>query len=164
MDKNSFASRLKWMREERGYTQQQLAEFTGISLGSIRRYEQSKNGSISNAEYLLKLAEILDITPEFLLKGENDMNNYTKAIWKELKQIKNFEQIKRIKDLPLNGTILSHLELSDGLIDAIRDEWMRKGFFDKYCTHNYIREVVLRYCQNRYQLRKEFELEDGNLL
>lgn len=160
----SFASRLKKIREERGYTQEQLAEISKISIGSIRRYEQSKNGSVPNAEYLLELAQVLDVTPEYLLKGVNDMNHYTTAIQNELSQITDLDKIKEIKNTELNSAILAHLELSDQLVDEIRNIWdMKRVFGTSYCTRNFVREIILRYCQNRAHFMAKFKLNDGML-
>ena len=165
MEKNSFANRLQAVRKKRGYTQEQLAVITGISIGSIRRYEQNRNNEYPNAVYLLDLAEALDVTPEYLLNGEEKMNNYTNAIKAELKQIKTLEEVKEIKDRNLNSKILSHLELSEELVTEIRQVWTDKKFFnDSYCTRNYVREVILRYCQNRFEFKSKFELEDGMIL
>lgn len=83
---SDFASRLKKIRKDREYTQQQLAQITDIPLENIRRWEQSRKNELPNALYLLTLAEALDITAEYLLKGTNEMNIYTSAIKAELIQ------------------------------------------------------------------------------
>lgn len=54
---NLLARRVKALRLERGWTQQEIADRTGISLATYRRFERS--GRIS-LERLLKLAVILD--------------------------------------------------------------------------------------------------------
>lgn len=159
-----FASRLKSVRKHQGYTQEQLAKITQISVGSIRRYEQGKKGEVPNCEYLLMLAEALDTTPEYLLRGENSMNNYTSAIKAELLQIREFAQLQQIKNTPLNATILSHLELSESLVADLREAWMSNKLFETSCYRNYVREIVLRYCQNRKHFRELFGLRDGMLI
>lgn len=158
---NDFASRLKNIRKRRGYTQEQLAKITQISLKSIRRYEQK--GKCPNAEYLLTLAEALDVTAEFLLKGSDQMNIYTSAIKAELRQISKFEQLKRIKSMDLNNTILSHLELTESLVTDIREEWIQNQLFEKTCYRNFVKEIIIKYCQNRKYFRDLFKLEDGTL-
>lgn len=52
-----LARRVKALRLERGWTQQEIADRSGISLATYRRFERS--GRIS-LERLLKLAVILD--------------------------------------------------------------------------------------------------------
>lgn len=156
-----FGNRLKDARHHLGYTQEQLAVITNISLGSIRRYEQECRDP--TAEYLLTLAEALDVTPEFLLKGANEMNIYTAAIEFELCQIRSFDQLQQIKATELNSTILSHLELGEKLVTNIHTAWMKYGLFDKSCTRAYVKDIIVKYCQNRQLFRDRFGLKDGTL-
>lgn len=175
MKTESFAARLKRIRNERGYTQEQLARITLISVQTIRNYEQGHNEPISS--YLLDLAQALDITPEYLLKESMNMKTYTNAIKTELSQINNFEQLVEIKHENLNATVLPHLELSEELVSDIKDAWEEKNLFvqsktfnDKilleksYCTRNYVREIILRYCQNRVKFKKKFFIKDGMII
>ena len=90
-------------------------------------------------------------------------DNYTSAVKKELQQLSTFSQIKEIRDKELNSVILSHLEMSEDLVEGIKSEWEQKKIFkkqikgddgttlieDRYCTRSYVREIILRYCQNR---------------
>lgn len=57
-----LARRVKALRLERGWTQQEIADRSGISLATYRRFERS--GRIS-LERLLKLAVILDAHGSF---------------------------------------------------------------------------------------------------
>ena len=93
---------------------------------------------------------------------------------KELQQLSTFSQIKEIRDKELNSVILSHLEMSEDLVEGIKSEWEQKKIFkkqikgddgttlieDSYCTR---REIILRYCQNRTFFRTKFNIKDGNL-
>jgi transcriptional regulator with XRE-family HTH domain len=54
--------RFKALRLDIGYTQEALASRSGVSLGSLKRFEQSGEISLSN---LLKLSAILDALGEF---------------------------------------------------------------------------------------------------
>lgn len=58
----NLARRVKALRLERGWTQQETAERAGVALGTFRRFERS--GRIS-LERLLKLAVILDARSGF---------------------------------------------------------------------------------------------------
>ena len=160
MDK-AFASRLKEMRKRRGYTQKQLATITQISVQSIRHYEQE--GQYPNSEYLLLLAEALDITAEFLLRGSDRMNIYTEAVKRELKALSNFEQIKQIKEKELNSTILAQLELSETLISEVREEWKNKKVLKGGINRPYVIDVIQKYCQNRAHFSELFGIKDGAL-
>jgi len=57
-----LAQKLRILRKEKRYSQKELAERTGVSLGSIKRFEQS--GQIS-LESLLKIAHLLDRLSDF---------------------------------------------------------------------------------------------------
>jgi len=58
----STASNIAKIRKDLNWTQQDLAERSGVSYGSIKRFERL--GKIS-FESLLKIAEALDRLPEF---------------------------------------------------------------------------------------------------
>ncbi|MGM0479926.1 MAG: helix-turn-helix domain-containing protein [Bacteroidota bacterium] len=60
--KLELAQRIKKIRKSRGYTQQELSERTTVSLGSIKRFEQT--GEIS-LHHLLTIAQILEVLEEF---------------------------------------------------------------------------------------------------
>lgn len=64
-----FATRLRDIRRDRGYTQYQLARLCGISERYIGRYESGR--SIPSSVYLLRLAKALGVSPNYLL-GEDD--------------------------------------------------------------------------------------------
>lgn len=61
----SFPEKLKEVREEKGYTQQELAEVIHVSSGTISHYE---NGSREpGAETISQLATFLDVSTDYLL-------------------------------------------------------------------------------------------------
>ena len=171
----SFAKRLKKVRQDRKYTQQQLADIINVSVHTISNYEQGL--CEPSSVVLLDLAQALDVTPEYLLKGVNNMNIYTCAIKAELMQLKDYNQISEIKDQELNAIVLAHLELSEELIEAVKTEWNSSSIFkrkevidekvvfvDSYCTRNYVQEVIIRYCQNRALFKEKFGITDGMLM
>ena len=58
---------LRWIRERRGLTLQQIEELTGIALNTISRYER---GAISpTTETAQKIAQALGVTVDELLNG-----------------------------------------------------------------------------------------------
>lgn len=65
------------LRKQKGYSQAELAKRSGVSLGSIRRFEQS--GKIS-LESLLLIAQLLDRLTDFddLLKPFEDLKEIEK--------------------------------------------------------------------------------------
>lgn len=60
-----FSRRLKALSEERGMDQGQLANVSGVSKGSIARYEMGRN--IPRADVLMALAHALDCSVDVLL-------------------------------------------------------------------------------------------------
>ena len=159
MSKEPFAARLRRLRKENKYTQEHLAKIADISVQTIRNYEQEIVTKPS-CEYLLELAKILDVTAEYLLLGDDNVNNYTMAISKELRQL-DADQILKIKQKDLNETILAHLEMSEKLVTEIINNWSKRKLFDKYCTRQFVQDVILKYCQNRKELMKTFKIENG---
>lgn len=57
-----IAEKHKRLRKRRGYTQAELAERSGVSLGSLKRFERSGQISMEN---LLKLAHVLNRLSDF---------------------------------------------------------------------------------------------------
>ena len=164
MTEKTFADRLKQTRNDRHYTQAQLAVLVDVATKTISNYEQGISEPITR--HLLEIAKVLDVTPEYLLLGDNNMNTYTEAIKKELLQLTQFSQIEQIKHQELNAAILSHLEMSEELVNEVTSAWNRSGIFapDSYCTRSYVQSVILRYCQNRTKFKQLFQLQDGMLL
>ena len=79
---SNFSIRLKKARQEILYTQKELAEKSGVNLRTIQRLENIEKMEDSFAEpkplasNLLLLSQILDVTPEYLLFGDENMNIY----------------------------------------------------------------------------------------
>ena len=121
-----FSQRLYSLRKQYNYTQQKLAEISKVSRRSIQRYEKIlakdfKNTSvaISTANILL-LAQTLDVSAEYLLFGEENMDIYMDTIKKELEDLSREEVIYYHK-LSLTDKILAHLKLTDAFIDEIHN-------------------------------------------
>lgn len=60
-----FGSTLKRLRQEAGFTQQQLAERLGVTKSVISYYELSERAP--SPEILVKLASVFHVTTDFLL-------------------------------------------------------------------------------------------------
>lgn len=63
------AQRIKELRENRGLSQQDLAEIAGIPQTTLSRYER---GIEVSGENLIKLAHAFQVTADFLLGIEDD--------------------------------------------------------------------------------------------
>lgn len=93
--------RIRALRKEKGLTQEQLADLTGVSLMSIRRYE--KGNKKYQADILEKIAEALDVDVNFLLTGE------IRPIAAELRKV--MEDAKKIAEsvpLSVRETLKKH--------------------------------------------------------
>ncbi|WP_141070576.1 helix-turn-helix domain-containing protein, partial [Campylobacter fetus] len=66
-------NKIKEYRLEKGWTQGDLAKFSGVSLGSIKRYE-TDNGNITYAN-LEKIANALNIDLSYFLSPNLSPNN-----------------------------------------------------------------------------------------
>lgn len=65
---NTVGDRIKSRRQELGWTQEQLAGKAGISKGFLSDLETGTRNV--SAEYLLKIAQALTVTLDFLMKGD----------------------------------------------------------------------------------------------
>lgn len=70
-------SKLKEMRQKAGFSQSQLANLTGINVGTLRHYEQgSKNFDHARLDTILKTCIILDCKLENIIESEEYLNLY----------------------------------------------------------------------------------------
>jgi transcriptional regulator with XRE-family HTH domain len=77
-----LGTRLREWRENRGYTQENLAELLGISSQQIYRYESGKNEP--TADLLSRMAKTLAVSADFLLGLVDDPSAHLEE---ELSQI-----------------------------------------------------------------------------
>ena len=70
-----FEQRLRQARTEKNISQQELAKLVGVHYTNIGRYERAEANPTTNV--LNKLAQALDVTPDFLINGtlENKAEN-----------------------------------------------------------------------------------------
>jgi transcriptional regulator with XRE-family HTH domain len=61
-----FSERLKQLRAEKGMTQKQLAEASGVPLSTIRQYEQ--HGVNPGWDNVVAIATALGVTPDAFLE------------------------------------------------------------------------------------------------
>ena len=77
-----FADRLKSVRIERGYTQEQLADKAGVSRVSIGFYE---HGRVPPVDLVIKLADILDVTVGWLC-GKSEIQQESKITMDKVRE------------------------------------------------------------------------------
>ena len=64
---DTFARRLKELREKRGISQQMAADFCAISKSSVARYENGER--IPDIEIAARLADFFGVTMDYLHSG-----------------------------------------------------------------------------------------------
>ncbi|MCT2387966.1 helix-turn-helix domain-containing protein [Erwinia pyrifoliae] len=65
--RKEFGSRIKALRKQRGWAQKELAAKVEIRFQQLNKYESGLN--IPPAEMMIKLADALDVTIDYLLTG-----------------------------------------------------------------------------------------------
>ncbi|GIO42318.1 helix-turn-helix domain-containing protein [Paenibacillus apis] len=73
----SFAQRLKQLRQERGLTQEQLAEKTDIPAASIRRLEVSSISSLPRKERLVLLSDFFNVSIDYLVGNSDERSRHS---------------------------------------------------------------------------------------
>lgn len=105
-----FHEKLKELRKKRGYTQSELAKYMNMRQGSYAKWETGMTEP--RIESLIKLADILDTTTDFLLGKTNiDFGNDSKVYeeYKELlSQNKKEEEKKNLFSVRLKELRLQH--------------------------------------------------------
>lgn len=103
---NIFAGRLKYAREKRGITQEQLAEKLGITSRALQSYESActVNVRVPNLEIVSQMANILECDITYLT-GENDKDILRKAVGSASEITKlstdNIERLEKLKPAEL---------------------------------------------------------------
>jgi len=95
MGEESLGQRLARLRKERGWTQKQIAERTGLIQELVSNYETDKLRL--NADMILRFAEVYNVSADELLRG--DKARPTAA--KKQPSIKLVRRMEQIEALPL---------------------------------------------------------------
>ena len=71
VDPNTLGGRVRWMRKSKGWTQSDLANMCGVTYQNIQNCETN---AIKMPRYINEIAEALDTSIEYLVKGEKEPN------------------------------------------------------------------------------------------
>ncbi len=63
--KRTIAEKIKFLREEKGYTQTELAKILSITRSSVNAWEMGI--SVPSTQYIVELADIFKISTDYLL-------------------------------------------------------------------------------------------------
>ena len=149
----SAGERIKELRKERGWTQFQLAEKTGISLASIKLYESGKGIPSERSNGTLEtLATTFGVFPEWILNGEGEKSSlkglkafrlkfneyvYPQRIWSDIRYLYDIEDIPIKYDSENNNWVnantleeLSHEEAQELLEQTKALEALKNSIFN----------------------------------
>ncbi|WP_208560797.1 helix-turn-helix domain-containing protein [Marinilactibacillus kalidii] len=104
--------RIKERRNELGMTQDQVAEYLGITRQTISNWENGK--SYPDIERIIRLSELYTLSLDELLKGDQTMVNHLKEATEVNRFLKHFS-VLMIVNIVLMGLLLV-LNTSNGLI------------------------------------------------
>lgn len=147
---SGFSLRLKEARGKK-LTQDKLAELSGVNKRTIERLENIEKKDDPSSEQkplasnLLLLSQALDVSPEYLLFGNENMDIYMSILEKELKNL-SIEEIRYYHKQELTDKVLSHLKLTDSFITEIQQYWTEHTIS---CYRPYVQDTIIRYCHNR---------------
>lgn len=71
----TIGNRISYIRKERGYTQEKLAELAGISIQFLSDIENNKKNM--TVKTLKNIADSLNITTDYIIYGEEESNENT---------------------------------------------------------------------------------------
>lgn len=90
---SDFPRRLRELRVNKNLTQEELGEIVGVHANHLGRYERGL--TIPSTDTLTRLAEALNVSPEYLLRG-----NTEKAFRTEFTDAELMEMFQEIENLP----------------------------------------------------------------
>ncbi|TYP56803.1 helix-turn-helix domain-containing protein [Thermosediminibacter litoriperuensis] len=113
-----IGERIKSLREERKITQQELAQYLGVSQKTISNYEKGERSP--DPETLKKIADYFDVTVDYLL-GRSNHRQLTRKDERDIEKIieETRQRIENTEGLMLDGEILSQEDV-DAIINAMR--------------------------------------------
>ena len=79
------ADRIKFLREESGYTQAELARKLGITRSSVNAWEMGI--SVPSTQYIIDLARIFSVSTDYLLEMDNTASIHLDGLTPEDMQI-----------------------------------------------------------------------------
>lgn len=100
MEKKSliFGQRLKSLRKEKGWTQEELAKKLGVSRSAVAGWESSCKDNLPEGEVLIKIATIFGVSVDYLL-GRTDNPKLADDVADNKKEQQNQSSDDPIEDL-----------------------------------------------------------------
>ncbi|MBR6609776.1 MAG: helix-turn-helix transcriptional regulator [Oscillospiraceae bacterium] len=107
MNQQRMGQFLKYLRKDKGLTQEQLAEHFNVSSRTVSRWETGSN--MPDVNMLIELAEFYDMDIREIIDGERkseNMDNETKDTLKKVAEYSNKLLIKNIISGVLKGILV----------------------------------------------------------
>ncbi|MGN1087216.1 MAG: helix-turn-helix domain-containing protein [Porcipelethomonas sp.] len=146
-----FSKRLVQLREQRGITQQELADKLGITRQSLSLYEKAER--TINIELLAKIADFFDVSADYLM-GRTDVSSMNEDI-----------------QIACKVTGLSEISI-EKLMDLYTKKWINglerfinhSDFFQWVCDINFFLEDCERYIEPNQEKMNEIENKHNKVL
>lgn len=91
-DQKAFGRRVKYLRKKKNLTLEQMSSALNIGIDHLSRIELGKRGT--SIDLLLDIAELLDVTVDFLVRGVERPTQPTEKLIAQIRELLNsFETI-----------------------------------------------------------------------
>lgn len=105
MDSKKIGAFLKNLRNEKGLTQEQLAEVFGVSGRTVSRWETGSN--LPDLSILIQMAEYYDVDIKNILDGEKESENMDKELKETLGKVADYNALEKKIVKQANGVAFS---------------------------------------------------------
>lgn len=102
-----FSEKLKRLRKERGYTQQELAEKLNVSASTVGMYEQGRRKP--DQDILYRMGKVLNVSVDYLLSQDEEEQQSDEDLEEIISEIKS--RLLANDTLMFNGKPLNRKEL-----------------------------------------------------
>lgn len=65
----AFADRINFLIDQAGFSESEVARYLSVTVQAVRKYKAGK--SLPDPEHLLDLSELLGVSVDYLLKGDD---------------------------------------------------------------------------------------------
>lgn len=122
-----FAERFEQLRQDRGYTQQKIAEKLGVTPQAVSKWENGT--SLPDAEMIRFIAQLLDCTTDYLLNHQaSAISQYDQESVQRKTEIENVIQMDVLKLKVGMGLVDMLIEENSNHCQKFHDMRMRLGY------------------------------------
>ncbi len=97
MNQQKIGTFLKELRNEKNLTQEQLAEFLGVSRRTVSRWETGSN--MPDLDILIEMADFYDVDLRELLDGERISENMNEEMKETLGKVASYNEMLNLKSM-----------------------------------------------------------------